>query len=105
MFSLNAVLIAMTVPDISDLIALVGAIASSALGLVIPPLLETICFWDTKKKLLWFLPWPFWIGKNVFILLVGLTAAVLGVYSSLKKISENFLQENEDHCTLYYLEQ
>lgn len=96
----NAATISVTVPNLADLIAFVGAFESSSLGLILPAVLHTICFWDSKRSV--FLR-SFWLVKNVAIILLGILAFLLGLYSSLKSIGEHFLYYTEEQCIVYYL--
>ena len=89
---LNTALISLTIPDLPDLISLVGAVSCTFLGLIVPPVLYTLSFWEAKHRTKCFdiFPWPIWLGKNIITVLVGTVGLVLGVYASFYSISRNF---------------
>ena len=84
-------------PDLEDLIALIGAVASSALALLFPALLEIVAFWPERRqrKFLWVLPWEVWVTKDCLILLLGLAGLVLGTYASISNIVINIGKHDE----------
>ena len=96
--------VSLTLPDLSDLITLIGALASSSLALIIPPVLEILCYWRRRKHrtFLWVLPWPVWLSKDIFIMLVGIVALLLGVYTSCRQIRLNFFKKEEQNCTIFH---
>ncbi|XP_017784904.1 PREDICTED: proton-coupled amino acid transporter 1 [Nicrophorus vespilloides] len=75
--------LAEAIPYLRLFISLVGAISSTALALLFPPLLEFI----TCEITAWM------VIKNVFILLLGVVGMVTGTYESIHSIVEAF-QEN-----------
>lgn len=98
---LSAAVTALTLPDLQDLITLIGAMASSSLALIFPPLLDIMCFWASRNKRKWFwvFPWPVWLVKDILILLLGVAGMVLGMYTSIRNISHNFLRKTDESCT------
>lgn len=72
------VLLACIIPNLGGIISLVGAVSSSALALIFPPIIEIVTFWpDGLGKYKWML----W--KDLFILMFGLLGFVFGTYTSL----------------------
>lgn len=66
------------IPNLGGIISLVGAVSSSALALIFPPIIEIVTFWpDGLGKYKWML----W--KDLFILMFGLLGFVFGTYTSL----------------------
>lgn len=75
---LFAVLLACIIPNLGGIISLVGAVSSSALALIFPPIIEIVTFWpDGLGRHNWIL----W--KDLFILLFGVLGFVFGTYTSL----------------------
>jgi proton-coupled amino acid transporter len=77
-------LLAICIPKIDLFIALVGAVASSTLAIVIPPLLDLMIFWPMEnysKKIL---------IKNVIVILFGFYIFVAGTYCSISDIVNYF---------------
>ena len=85
--------IALAVPDLGDLITLVGAVASSALALMFPPLFDILTFWKEKRaqKLLWMLVW---LIKNILIIALGVVGSIFGTGAAIKNIVDFFDSEN-----------
>ena len=78
----------MAVPDLDDLISLIGAVASSMLALVFPSLLSLMIFWPVRRKASWLgiLSWPVWVVKDVCIALLGVVGSLFGTYASIDNI-------------------
>ena len=94
--------IALAVPDLDDLISLIGAVASSALALIFPPLLSILVFWRIRHKFRWLgcLPWPVWVGKDVLIITLGVVGSMFGTYASIDNIVHFFRHDKQanDSC-------
>ncbi|CAG5130944.1 unnamed protein product, partial [Candidula unifasciata] len=75
----------LAVPHLDLLISLIGAFASSSLGLILPVVIEVITLSAEDEKLPKYL-----ILKNVLIFLFGLTGCAIGTYTSLRSIVEAF---------------
>lgn len=88
MDSFRLVAIAELVPALGLFISLIGALCSTALALVFPPVIELIARSEANKG-------PgFWIClKNLLILLLALLGFSTGTYESLREIVLHF---NED---------
>ncbi len=84
-------ILAVSIPDLEDLITLVGAGASSCLAFIFPPLIEMLTFGnDRKRKWFWIIPWPLWIIKDICIMLLGLTGFCFGTFAALYSIIHSF---------------
>nr|XP_019525586.2 proton-coupled amino acid transporter-like protein CG1139 isoform X1 [Aedes albopictus] len=80
-------IIAECVPSLSLFISLIGALCSTALALVFPPIIEMIvAFSEPNCK-----PSKLMIVKNVFILILALLGFFTGSYESLTKIVQELL--------------
>ncbi|XP_077302200.1 proton-coupled amino acid transporter-like protein acs [Arctopsyche grandis] len=79
--------LAEAIPELGLFISLVGAISSTALALLFPPIIELV----TKHRDLGRV--PFFIAlKNGFILLIGVVGFFTGSYASIRAIVEAFLE-------------
>lgn len=95
--------IAAAIPDLGDLISLIGAVASSALALIFPPLLEILVFWTVKeKRWCWIFPRPVWVTKNVLIITFGILGLIFGTYSSIVNIVKNIGSHKDHTCVTYF---
>lgn len=74
-------MLAALIPDLGAVISLVGAVSSSALALIFPPLIEIITFW---KVGLGRYNWILW--KDIAIVVFGLLGFGFGSYSSIENI-------------------
>ncbi|CAA9995095.1 unnamed protein product [Nesidiocoris tenuis] len=71
--------LAIAIPNLSAVISLVGALSSSTLALIFPPIIEIVTFWDSglsKRTVI----------KDVLIALFGFTGFLFGTYASLHNI-------------------
>ena len=67
------------------MISLIGALSSSAIALIFPPILEILVQWpDGLGKFKWK------IGKNIFIIIFGFTGFVAGTITTLINIGKAF---------------
>ncbi|XP_068206510.1 proton-coupled amino acid transporter-like protein pathetic [Palaemon carinicauda] len=80
--------LAAAIPNIGLFISLVGAVSSSALALIFPPLIDIVTFWPDTGKYNWR------IVKGALICLFGLTGFVTGTITSVQSIIE-FLKHGE----------
>lgn len=85
--SVLSVIIAECVPSLSLFISLIGALCSTALALVFPPIIEMIVAYSEPNCK----PSRFMIVKNVFILMLALLGFFTGSYESLTKIVQELL--------------
>ena len=77
----------MSVPDLGDLINLIGAFFSSTLAFIIPPLLEIVTWWPERGPGHW---WVVWFVKDIAIIVMGVVGLGLGTYESLVNIVHYF---------------
>ncbi|CAG0895414.1 unnamed protein product [Cyprideis torosa] len=74
--------LAILIPNIGLFISLVGAVSSSFLAVVFPPILDIITFTDLQT--------PLRLLGNFFIILFGIIGFVTGTYASIEAILINF---------------
>lgn len=66
------------VPNLGPIISLVGAVSSSTLALIFPPLIEIITFYPDQ---LGRYSWMLW--KDIGIMIFGILGFVFGSYASI----------------------
>lgn len=81
--------LAEVVPALNAFISLIGALCSSGLALIFPPLIELVSAWGTAEG-----PGKFTLGKNCIILVVALFGLVTGTIESMQKLVEAFQHKN-----------
>jgi len=79
--------LAITIPQLDNFIALVGAISSSSIALVFPPLLHILCYWKEGISRLE-------ITKNILISTLGVAGSILGTILSIEAIIQGFHKEH-----------
>lgn len=77
--------VAELVPNLSLLLSLIGAVCSTVLALVLPPLLEFIILSCEDDGVGWFV-----FLKNTIILVISLVGFVTGGYESLSSIIQAY---------------
>ena len=88
---LHVAALALTIPDLGDLLTLVGALASSALALVFPPFIHLLTFWkDPTRKFCHCLPKEVWAVKDIAIISVGIIGFSFGTFASIYSIVQYF---------------
>ncbi|GBP41420.1 hypothetical protein EVAR_36176_1 [Eumeta japonica] len=75
---------AAVIPNLSSVISLVGAVSSSALALIFPPLIEIVTLWPDRVGVRTYTLW-----KDVAIALFGIIGFGFGTYASLENIINN----------------
>lgn len=76
-------ILAAMIPNLGAVISLVGAVSSSTLALIFPPIIEIITFWNTENGLGRF-NWVLW--KDVLIMIFGIMGFVFGSFTSILQI-------------------
>ncbi|KAL7985834.1 hypothetical protein Chor_011000, partial [Crotalus horridus] len=71
--------LAILIPRLDIVIALVGSVSSSALALIIPPILEIFTYYSEGLH-------PLILAKDILISLFGITGFVVGTYESLYEL-------------------
>uniref|UniRef100_A0A1I8NFE8 Amino acid transporter transmembrane domain-containing protein n=1 Tax=Musca domestica TaxID=7370 RepID=A0A1I8NFE8_MUSDO len=74
-------ILAACIPNLGPIISLVGAVSSSTLALIAPPVIEIITFWPVGFGRY---NWIMW--KDIFILIFGLCGFFFGTYASIAQI-------------------
>lgn len=77
-------MLAEAIPQLGLFISLVGAVSSTALALVFPPIIEMVVCWQNASLGL------FTISKDILIVLIGLLGFVTGTYESITSIIKAF---------------
>ena len=83
---LSTVILAVAIPELELFISLFGALCLSALGISFPALIQTCAFWKVREGR----ERAFLATKNIAVILFGLLGLVVGTYTSLEKIIDNF---------------
>ncbi|XP_059475190.1 proton-coupled amino acid transporter-like protein CG1139 [Neocloeon triangulifer] len=75
--------LASAVPNLGAVISLVGAVSSSTLALIFPPIIELITFWPTEpgQKIC-----PWMVTKDLTIMIFGILGFGFGTYTSIVNI-------------------
>ena len=114
-------MIAVAVPDLGDLISLVGAFSSSALTFIFPALLDLLTYWPSQQEWVELLQcqlivrlqqWKLifqsalsvtWALKNFVIIALGVIGMILGTYASIAGIVANVSKHTAHDCTPLWL--
>ncbi|XP_044731832.1 proton-coupled amino acid transporter 1-like [Chrysoperla carnea] len=80
------------IPFLESFISLVGAVSSTALALIFPPILELVIISQaqTKDSHRWI------ILKNAFIIIVGLLGFATGTYASIGQIMQKYQDQKDE---------
>ncbi|XP_064099323.1 proton-coupled amino acid transporter-like protein pathetic isoform X2 [Macrobrachium nipponense] len=81
--------LAAAIPNIGLFISLIGAVSSSALAVIFPPIMEAITFWPEKGK------YNYRIIKAVLMVAFGLLTFVTGTITSVQEIVRFFASGEE----------
>lgn len=83
------VILAEAIPFLNLFISLVGAVSSSALALLFPPILDLVtCYSFGELKFVT-------VVKNVIILMFGVVGCITGTYESINSIIEAFGKQQQ----------
>ncbi|KAG8183937.1 hypothetical protein JTE90_006862 [Oedothorax gibbosus] len=85
-FVIITFVMAIAIPNLDHLISLVGALASSSLALIFPPIIELCTVWNsniTRRK------FTLILIKDAFIIIFGIIGCVIGTYTALQAIFES----------------
>merc|ERR1712150_77917 len=83
--------LAAAIPKIDLFISLIGAVSSSTLALIAPAIIHTLVFWEDFNGLSGKLK----IGRNMFLLFLGVVGMVAGTFTSVRDIVEFFTNPPE----------
>ncbi|XP_063240806.1 proton-coupled amino acid transporter-like protein pathetic isoform X2 [Bacillus rossius redtenbacheri] len=75
------VLLAVVVPTIGPFMGLIGALCFSILGIIVPPVIEIVTFWEDGFGYAYYRIW-----KNALVMLFGVLALLSGSYMSILDI-------------------
>ncbi len=90
-------ILALAIPDLDDLITLVGAVASSALALVFPPCIEILTFWnDPERKLFGVFPRICWVIKDICVITIGILGFGFGTFAAIHSIVYKYEGKEKD---------
>lgn len=79
-----SVILAEAIPELGLFISLVGAVSSTALALVFPPIIEIVVCWHNANL------GVFTIMKDLIIVLIGVLGFATGTYESVTSIIDAF---------------
>lgn len=83
LYFIFSVILAEAIPKLGLFISLVGAVSSTALALVFPPIIEMIVCWHNNISFVT-------IAKDVVIILIGVLGFATGTYESVTSIIRSF---------------
>lgn len=83
--------IALGLPDLGDLISLIGAFACCSLAFIIPPFLELLIIFPRRSITSLWLPLCL---KDIAIIIMGVCGFIFGTYATLVNIYDFFLNKN-----------
>jgi solute carrier family 36 (proton-coupled amino acid transporter) len=73
-------ILAAMIPNLGAVISLVGAISSSTLALIFPPIIEIVTFWPHLGK------WNWILWKDIAIMIFGIMGFIFGTFTSIMQI-------------------
>lgn len=83
--------LAEVVPALNAFISLIGALCSSGLALIFPPVIELVCAYGSSASADG--PNKWMLGKNCIILVVAMFGLVTGTIESMQKLVEAFMNK------------
>lgn len=78
------VVLAEVIPYLGYFISLVGAVSSTALALLFPPIVEMVLIWQNPKMS------KFTFSKDILILVIGFLGCITGTYESISALIKEF---------------
>lgn len=94
--SLPAGFSAVLIPRLDLVISLVGSVSSSALALIIPPLLEVATYYGEGIS-------PLTVTKDALISILGFVGFVVGTYESLSELIQPSHSDSSTNSTSAYI--
>lgn len=91
--SFAAVCVAVAVPRLDVFMSLIGALCLASLGLIMPPAIEMVVFWE-KEGGRGRGNWK--VYKNIAIISFGVCALILGTATSLINLVEFYINPEPD---------
>ncbi|XP_065195003.1 proton-coupled amino acid transporter 2-like isoform X2 [Sycon ciliatum] len=76
------------VPNLGLFISLVGALGSSALAIIFPPIIHMAVFWNDHPGVLWKI-------RNILIAFIGILGMVTGTYATVVELIETLADEHK----------
>lgn len=84
------------VPKLDYFLSLIGALCSSALALVFPPVIELVCAWSSSSG-----PSAMMLTKNCVIMVVAVFGLITGTYESLHALVVAFQSDDKKWVILF----
>ncbi|XP_075228660.1 proton-coupled amino acid transporter-like protein pathetic isoform X2 [Lycorma delicatula] len=84
------VAVAAIFPNLSPFLTLVGALSLSMVGLIFPPLIEMLVYWESPGHG----PYKWRLWKNLFIILFGFLGLITGTMTSISEFAHAYRKPN-----------
>lgn len=85
--------VAVVIPNLSDLIGLIGALCLSFVGIALPAIISFLTFAEDYKKKGRF-SYSLFCLRNLFIVIVSIFALIIGVNVSMSDIIKHMSEES-----------
>ncbi|KAK6050493.1 transmembrane amino acid transporter protein [Cooperia oncophora] len=86
--NLRQVLLAITIPNLEDIIPIIGATTGMLLAFVFPPTLESVIFWEQWRKRGYF-TLIFNLTLNIVYILMGILFLIMGVHTNIQSMKNS----------------
>ena len=93
---LSAGVLAILIPRLDLVLSLVGSVSSSALALIIPPLLEVVTYYGEGIS-------PLTVTKDALISILGFVGFVVGTYESLCELIQPSHSDSSTNSTSAFI--